>query len=105
MTGTMYLRAMRLASSATQKQSPGVQGASTGIGASELRPKRACSRSACSVFVGRPVEGPPRWMSQITSGSSTTMARPMASVLSAMPGPGGRGDAPARRRRRRRWPR
>src|ERR1700741_4569309 len=37
MTGTMYLSAMRLASSAVQKQSPGVDGASTGIGASELR--------------------------------------------------------------------
>ena len=45
------------------------------------------SRSACSVLVGRPVEGPPRWMSQITSGSSVAMARPMASVFSAMPGP------------------
>ncbi len=87
MTGTMYLIAMRLASSATQKQSPGEEGASTGTGASELRPKRACRRSACSVFVGSPVEGPPRWMSTITSGSSTIVARPIASVLSAMPGP------------------
>jgi len=60
MTGTMYLMAMRLASSAAQKQSLGVAGAITGMGASELRPKSACSRSACSVFVGRPVEGPPR---------------------------------------------
>ena len=40
--------------------SPGVAGAITGMGASEFRPKRACNRSACSVFVGRPVEGPPR---------------------------------------------
>ena len=38
MTGTMYLIAMRLASMATQKQSPGVDAASTGTGASELRP-------------------------------------------------------------------
>ena len=30
MTGTMCLRAMRLASSATQKQSPGLDGATTG---------------------------------------------------------------------------
>ena len=87
MTGTMYLMAMRLASSAIQKQSPGDDGASTGIGASEFRPKRACSKSACSVFVGRPVDGPPRWMSQMTSGSSTATARPSASVFSAMPGP------------------
>ena len=83
----MYLIAMRLASSATQKQSPGEEAASTGTGASELRPKSAWKRSACSVFVGRPVEGPPRWMSTITSGSSTMVARPIASVLSAMPGP------------------
>ncbi len=83
----MYLMAMRLASRATQKQSPGVAAASTGTGASELRPNRACSRSACSVFVGRPVEGPPRWTSTITIGSSTAMASPMASVFKAMPGP------------------
>jgi hypothetical protein len=52
-----------------------------------LRPNSACMRSACSVFVGRPVEGPPRWTSTITIGSSVAMASPMASVLSAMPGP------------------
>src|SRR5574341_2230682 len=87
MTGTMYLSAIRLASSAAQKQSPGVLAASTGTGASELRPKRAWNRSACSVLVGRPVEGPPRWMSTTTSGSSTMVASPSASPLSAMPGP------------------
>ena len=83
----MYLTAMRAASIATQKQSPGVEAAITGTGASELRPNSACNRSACSVLVGRPVDGPPRWMSQITSGSSVAMARPIASVFSAMPGP------------------
>ena len=87
MTGTMYLTAIRLASIATQKQSAGVDAASTGIGASELRPNSACSRSACSVLVGRPVDGPPRWMSQMTSGISTATASPIASVFSAMPGP------------------
>src|SRR6267143_2133085 len=87
MTGTIYLTAMRLASIATQKQSAGVDAASTGIGASELRPKSACNRSACSVLVGKPVDGPPRWMSQMTSGISTATASPIASVLSAMPGP------------------
>ena len=56
-------------------------------GASDGRPKIACSRSACSVFVGRPVDGPPRWMSTMTSGSSTMIASPMNSILSAMPGP------------------
>ena len=79
--------AMRLASSAIQKQSPAVAGARTGIGASELRPKRAWSKSACSVLVGKPVEGPPRWMSQTTRGNSTATARPSASVFRAMPGP------------------
>src|SRR5208282_307422 len=83
----MYFNAMRLASTAIQKQSAGVAAASTGMGASELRPYSACRRSACSVLVGRPVEGPPRWISQTTSGSSTATARPSASVLSAMPGP------------------
>src|ERR1700687_2622191 len=87
MTGTMYLRAMRQASTAPQKQSPGVDGARIGIGASELRPNIACRRSACSVLVGNPVDGPPRWMSQMTSGISTATARPIASVLSAIPGP------------------
>ena len=33
------------------------------------------------------MEGPPRWTLQITSGSSVISARPIASVLSAMPGP------------------
>src|SRR5260370_33337983 len=83
----MYLTAILLASIATQKQSAGVDAASTGIGASEVRPKSACHRSACSVLVGTPVDGPPRWMSQMTSGISTATARPAASVLSAMPGP------------------
>src|SRR6267378_4217722 len=87
MTGTMYLTAMRLASMATQKQSAGVEAASTGIGASELRPKSACKRSACSVLVGNPVDGPPRWMSQMTNGISTATASPIASVFRAIPGP------------------
>src|SRR5438046_4443467 len=87
MTGTMYLTAMRLASMATQKQSAGVEAASTGMGASEVGPNKACNRSACSVLVGRPVDGPPRWISQMTSGISTATARPIASVFSAMPGP------------------
>src|SRR5438445_13729978 len=86
-TGTIYLTAMRQASIATQKQSAGVDAASTGIGASELRPKSACSRSACSVLVGRPVDGPPRWMSHITSGISTATAKPSAAVYKAIAGP------------------
>ncbi len=78
---------MRQASIARSKQSAGDEAAITGIGDSPLRPKTAWKRSACSVLVGRPVDGPPRWMSTMTSGSSTITARPIASLLSAMPGP------------------
>ena len=56
-------------------------------GESELRPNRTWSRSACSVFVGMPVDGPARWTSTTTSGSSTMTASPSASLLRAMPGP------------------
>ncbi len=38
-------------------------------------------------MVGRPVDGPPRWMLQTISGSSTITARLIASDLSASPGP------------------
>ena len=63
------------------------RGATIGTGASPLRPNIACSRSDCSVLVGRPVEGPPRWTSTTTSGSSRQTARPIVSALSARPGP------------------
>ncbi len=72
---------------ATSKQWLGLRGARMGSGASPWRPYMAMSRSACSVLVGSPVEGPPRWMSMISSGSSRLTARPMVSPLSAMPGP------------------
>ncbi len=78
---------MRTASSAISKQSFGEEAARTGSGDSPLRPNITCSRSACSVLVGSPVDGPPRWMSQTISGSSVMTARFMASALSAMPGP------------------
>src|SRR5260370_19103177 len=87
MTGTMYLTAILLASRAAQKQSLGVAAATIGIGAAELRPNNACSKSACLVLVGSPVEGPPRCMSQTPNGISTATASPIASVFSAMPGP------------------
>ncbi len=64
-----------------------MQGATIGTGASPLRPYIAWSRSACSVLVGRPVEGPPRWMSTISSGSSSETASPMVSDFRATPGP------------------
>ena len=81
------MTAIRIASTAASKQSPGDCGATIGTGDSPLRPNIACSRSACSVLVGSPVEGPPRCTSMTTSGSSVITARPMVSDFSAMPGP------------------
>ena len=47
-----------------------------GTGASPLRPNIACSRSDCSVLVGSPVDGPPRWTSTTISGSSSDHRQP-----------------------------
>jgi hypothetical protein len=69
------------------KQCPGVDAASTGTGDSAFRPKSTMSRSDCSGFVGIPVEGPARWMSRITSGSSSATASPTVSDLRTTPGP------------------
>ena len=78
---------MRAASSAASKQSDGVAAAITGTGDSELRPNITFRRSACSGFVGIPVDGPARWMSTITSGSSSVMPRPIVSCFRTIPGP------------------
>ncbi len=83
----MYRTASRHASWATSKQSDGLEAAITGIGHSPLRPNTACNKSACSVLVGKPVEGPPRCTLITIIGNSVMMARPMPSPLSAMPGP------------------
>ena len=83
----MKSMAMRTASMAMSKQSAGEQGATMAAGHSPLRPNMACSRSACSVLVGRPVLGPPRCTSTMTSGSSVMTARPIASDFRQMPGP------------------
>ena len=72
---------------ATSKQWLGLREATIGIGDSPWRPYIAMSRSAASVLVGRPVDGPPRWMSMISSGSSRLTARPIVSPLRATPGP------------------
>ena len=82
-----YVVAMRTASIAARKQSAGVCGATIGTGDSPLRPNIAWRRSACSVFVGRPVDGPPRCTSTMMSGSSRETASPMDSDFSATPGP------------------
>ena len=44
-------------------------------------------KSACSVLVGMPVEGPPRCTFTITTGASIIPAIPMASVIKAKPPP------------------
>ena len=79
--------AIRAASIAASKQPAGVEAATTGTGDSEFRPNRTMSRSACSGLVGMPVDGPARWTSTITSGSSSVTARPTVSDLRTMPGP------------------
>ncbi len=86
-TGVRYSRAIRAASIAALKQCDGERAARTGSGASPCRPYIAWSRSACSVFVGRPVEGPPRWMSTTMSGSSREAASPIVSAFRSIPGP------------------
>ena len=88
-----YFSAMRTASNAASKQWLGERAATIGSGASPWRPYIASSRSACSVLVGRPVDGPPRCTSTISSGSSRLTARPIASDLRSTPGPARGGDA------------
>ena len=82
-----YFTAIRAASMAASKQSDGVDAATTGTGDSEFRPNRTISRSACSGFVGIPVDGPARWTSTTTSGSSSVTASPTVSDFRTMPGP------------------
>jgi len=62
-------------------------GASTTRGESPWLPKRAMFRSDCSTLVGKPVDGPPRWTSTITSGTSAMTAQPSASLFREIPGP------------------
>ena len=90
---------------AASKQSDGERGATIGTGASPLRPNIACSRSACSVLVGSPVDGPPRCTSTMTSGSSSDTARPIVSRLQRDARPGRGGDAERAAERRARAPR
>ncbi len=87
MTGVRYLSAIRTASNAAAKQSLGEEAATIGIGASPCRPYIASIRSACSVLVGRPVEGPPRCTSTMTIGNSRLTASPSASDFRSTPGP------------------
>ena len=86
-TGVRYVMAILAASIAAKKQSDGDCGATMGTGASPLRPNMACRRSDCSVFVGSPVDGPPRCTSTTSSGNSSETASPIASDFKATPGP------------------
>src|SRR4029453_7152192 len=86
-TGVRYFTAIRTASIAASKQPDGVDAPTTGTGDSEFLPNSTISRSACSGFVGMPVDGPARWMSTMTSGSSSVTASPTVSDFSTMPGP------------------
>ena len=72
---------------------PATAGAMIGTGDSPLRPNIACSRSDCSVLVGSPVDGPPRWTSTMTSGSSSETREPDRLGLQRDAGAGGRGHA------------
>ena len=77
-------------------------GATIGTGASPLRPNIACSRSACSVLVGRPVEGPPRWTSIDDQRQLGHHRQADRLGLQRDARARGGGDAEASRRRRRR---
>src|SRR3989338_8732200 len=55
--------------------------------ASPWPPCIAKNRSDCSCLVGKPVEGPPRWTSTTTQGSSAINAMPSISLINARPGP------------------
>jgi hypothetical protein len=87
MTGVRYRTAMRAASSAAVKHSAGVDADTIGSGDSPWRPYIANNRSACSVLVGIPVDGPARCTSTTIIGSSMITARPMVSALRSTPGP------------------
>ena len=65
----------------------GVEAATTGSGDSPWRPWMAIIRSAASVFVGIPVDGPARWTSMTSIGSSSITARPIVSCFRSIPGP------------------
>src|ERR1051326_3343633 len=83
----MYLNASRTASIAMWKQSAGVAGATTIAGHSPFLPQTAWNRSACSVLVGNPVDGPPRCTLTITSGNSVMTELPLVIVNVQRGGP------------------
>ena len=87
MTGVWYCSAMLKASTVVTNVSATLVGASTGRTTSPWAENTAWNRSDCSLFVGRPVDGPPRCTSTQTRGSSAMVARPSISVFRDRPGP------------------
>src|SRR3990172_32653 len=86
-TGNCSGRLNPTAATASRKQSPGSPGASTTRGNSPLPPWTSIDKSLCSGLVGIPVEGPARWQSTITSGTSADPACETPSCIRARPGP------------------
>ena len=86
-TGVCSASAMLKAATVTWNVSATLVGASTGRAASPCAENTAWNRSDCSLLVGIPVAGPPRWTLAQTRGSSAMVARPSISVISDMPGP------------------
>ena len=82
---------------ATSKQWLGLRVAMIGSGDSPWRPNIAMSRSAASVLVGRPVDGPPRWMSMIEQRQleADRQAHRLALQGHARPAGGGARQVPA----------
>ena len=87
MTGSWNSSAMLNASTVAWYESSTSHGAMTARGVSPWLAKTACSRSDCSLFVGRPVDGPPRCTLTITAGTSAIDERPSISAISERPGP------------------
>ncbi|MCU0724101.1 MAG: hypothetical protein MUC63_10910 [Planctomycetes bacterium] len=84
----VWKRSARLnASKPHRKHSSGSPGARTIRGNSPCEADSTKSRSPCSVRVGRPVDGPGRWLSTNTTGVSVMPARPRNSVMRQKPPP------------------
>src|ERR1700682_5893440 len=75
------------ASAANSKHSATLPGMRATFCVSPCDSRITSRMSPCAVRVGSPVDGPTRWMSQITPGSSAKYPRPANSPMSETPGP------------------
>ncbi len=73
-TGVRNRWANRTAAMVSRYMSATLEAASTTAGWSPWVPQRACMTSPCDGAVGRPVDGPARITSTMSSGASTMMA-------------------------------